>query len=534
MNTPKINIIIMTLVVAVMMGFSSCTEDLNVEPIDDDATTAETVYNSDSSYKQVLAKCYAGLALTGQEGPAGDADIQGIDEGFSNYLRQYWVAQEISTDEAVVSWSDEGLPEFNYQAWGASNDFVMAMYSRIFYQITLCNEFIRESSDSKLDKRGLSSSEKEKIRTYRAEARFLRAFSYWHALDMFGEVPLVTEKDGIGAYQPKQATKQEIYEFIETELKDIEDKLLAPKTNEYARADQAAAWTLLAKLYLNSEVYIGERKYTECLTYCDKVINSAYILEDNYEHLFLADNHTANGIIFPIAFDGQRSQTWGGTTFIISAAIGGNMDPSDYGSQEQWAGHRVTKQFFHKFGADTTYDDRAMFFTDGQSLEINDIAQFNQGLAVTKFKNITSTGTNGSNATFPDTDFPVFRLADVYLMYAEAVLMGGSGGSTSQAVNLINQLRQRAYGDDYSAHGEISSADLNLQFILNERARELYWECHRRTDLIRYGRFTGSSYLWAWKGNVKEGRATDDKYQLFPIPAPELNANPNLEQNDDY
>jgi hypothetical protein len=533
MRTQKLNILTI-LMVALILGFSSCTEDLEVEPIDDDATTSANVYKDVSSYKQVLAKCYAGLALTGQEGPAGDADIQGIDEGFSNYLRQYWVAQEIPTDEAVVSWSDEGLPEYNYQAWTPSNDFAMAMYSRIFYQITLCNEFIRESSDSKLNDRGFSSSEKEILRNFRAEARFLRAFSYWHALDLFGSVPLVTEEDGIGAYLPKQASKQKIFEFIETELKDIEDKLKAPLGNEYARVDQAAAWTLLAKLYLNAEVYIGEAKYTECISYCNNVINSSYILEDNYEHLFLADNHTANGVIFPVAFDGQNSRTWGGTTFIISAAIGGNMNPEDYGSQEEWAGHRVTKQFFYKFGTDTTYDKRAMFFTDGQSLEINDVALFSQGLAVTKFKNITSSGQAGSHATFPDTDFPMFRLADVYLMYAEAVLRGGSGGSESEAVTLINDLRQRAYGTDYSAEGQISTSDLTLDFILDERARELYWEGHRRTDLIRYGYFTSDKYLWAWKGRVQSGQATENTYRLYPIPSPELNANPNLTQNDGY
>ena len=531
MNTTKYKILITAVVAIIIMAFSSCTEDLEVQPLDDDATTAEMVYDSVSSYRQVLAKLYAGLALTGQQGPAGNADIQGIDEGFSNYLRQYWVAQELPTDEAVVAWSDPGLPAFNYQSWGSSNDFVMAMYSRIFYQVTLCNEFIRESSESKLSDRRFSESQKENIRYMRAEARFLRALSYWNAIDLYGSVPFVTEDDEVGFYQPEQISRDSLFGYIESELKDIEDNLVAPKQNEYARVDQAAAWTLLAKLYLNAEVYTGESKYTECLTYCNKVLNSPYQLDDNYEHLFLADNHTANGIIFPIAFDGMRSQTWGGTTFLISAAIGGSMNPQDYGTQEAWAGHRITKQLFNKF--DTTYDQRAMFYTDGQTLEINDVAVFEQGYACTKFKNVTSTGEAGSNSTFPDTDFPLFRLADVYLMYAEAVLMGGTGGDVATAVELINDLRERAF-EDYPTHGQISSADLNLRFILDERARELYWEGHRRTDLIRFDRFTSGSYLWAWKGGIQQGRATDDKYNLYPIPASDLNANPKLEQNEGY
>jgi len=529
------NKIFITVLIAIIMAFSSCTEDLEVQPLDDDATTAEMVYDSVSSYRQVLAKLYAGYALTGQQGPAGNADIQGIDEGFSNYLRQYWVAQELPSDEAIVAWADPGLPAYNYQAWGASNDFVMAMYSRIFYEITLCNEFIRESSESKLDARGFSDSEKETIRNFRAEARFMRALSYWHALDLFGYVPFVTEEDEVGAFQPEQISREDLFAYIEQELKDIEDKLVEPTQNEYARADQAAAWTLLARLYLNAEVYTGEPRYGDCITYCNKVIDpDLYVLEDDYQHLFLADNHTANGIIFPIAFDGMHTQTWGGTTFIISAAVGGNMNPTEFGIGGGWAGHRVTKQFVQKFGSDTTYDSRAMFYTDGQSLEINDVNIFQEGYAVSKFKNVTSTGQSGSNSTFPDTDFPMFRLADVYLMYAEAVVKGGAGGDQDKAVRLINDLRERAYGSDYPAEGKISASDLSEQFILDERARELYWEGYRRTDLIRYNQFTTSNYLWAWKGQIQEGRATNQKYRLYPIPASDLNANPNLQQHEDY
>ncbi len=527
------NKIWIAVVMIFIMAFSSCTEDLDVQPLDDDATTAETVYDSVASYRQVLAKLYAGYALTGQQGPAGDADIQGIDEGFSNYLRQYWVAQVLPTDVGVVAWADPGLPAYNYQSWGSSNDFVMAMYSRIFYEITLTNEFIRESSEGKLSSRGFSESQKERIRTFRAEARFLRALSYWHALDLYGNVPFVTEKDDVGAFQPEQISREDLFTYIEEELKAIEDEMAEPRQNEYARADQAAVWTLLAKLYLNAEVYTGEPRYEDCITYCNKVMDAGYTLEDEYQDLFLADNHTANGIIFPIAFDGNHSQTWGGTTFIISAAIGGNMNPTNFGVAGGWAGHRVTKQFVQKFGQDTTWDSRAMFFTDGQSLEINDVAIFQQGYAVSKFKNITSTGQSGSNSTFPDTDFPMFRLADVYLMYAEATVRSGAGDE-ARAVQLINDLRERAFGDDYSAHGEITTGDLDKQFILDERARELYWEGHRRTDLIRYGHFTTSDYTWAWKGGIQEGRATDDHYRLYPIPASDLNANPKLTQNEGY
>ena len=178
-----------------------------------------------------------------------------------------------------------------------------------------------------------------------------------------------------------------------------------------------------------------------------------------------------------------------------------------------------------------SFDRRAMFYTDGQEKEIADISQFTEGYAITKWKNITSDGQAGSDLTFMDVDFPMFRLADAYLMYAEAVVRGGSGGDIGTAVDLVNQVRARAYGD---ASGNISAEDLTLDFLLDERARELYWECHRRTDLVRFGQFSDGSYVWPWKGGVPEGTQTDSRYDIFPLPSSDVNANPNLTQNSGY
>ena len=629
-------ILAIALIATVSAVAMSCTDDLNTSPIDDDVVTSASVYETPEDYRKVLAKLYAGFATTGQQGPAGNPDIQGIDEGFSSYIRQLWVHQEIPTDEAVVGWNDPGLPSFNYQGWTASNDFVMGLYSRIFYEISLANEFIRNAQ-------GNSNSS---VQNYLAEARFIRALSYWHALDFYGGgIPFVTEEDGVGAYQPKPVSADSVFSYIENELKTIESQLPAPQQNEYARADQAAVWTLLTKLYLNAEVYIGEPHYNEAVTYANKVIDQGgYQLEDSYGDLFRADNHTANGIIFPIAFDGVNTQTFGGTTFIAHAAVGGSMNAGEFGLDGGWAGHRATPQFVGKFdnstqfngktsdnpnndpevyvpggyqsasgyggdwsppeapplvldqsasdsvfvgfvnfanagiefkftpernwnqdwgdnggdgtlepgGAniaapqaglykirvnltDMTYelntaDNRNTLYTDGQELDIPDLAEFTNGYAISKWKNITSSGQPGSDPTYVDIDFPMFRLADVYLMYAEATLRG-SNGDMNKAVNLINDLRERAYGNQ---DGNISQSELNLDFILDERARELYWEGHRRTDLRRYDRFTGSDYNWAWKGQDQAGSSTDETFQIYPIPASDINSNPNLTQNPGY
>jgi hypothetical protein len=283
---------------------------------------------------------------------------------------------------------------------------------------------------------------------------------------------------------------------------------------------------------LNAEVFTGTQKNTECVTYCEKVINAGYSLESNYDYLFRADNNLCDGIIFPIAYDGNYSKTWGGTTYIINAATGGGMNSSSVGISGGWAGNTTTSALVNKFPDETgDIDARAMFFTSEQSLEIGDYNNdFTQGYAITKWKNLTRDGVQGADGTHVDTDFPMFRLADVYLMYAEANLRGG-GGSTSTAVDYINQLRERAYGD---ATGNITSSNLTLDFILDERARELYWEGYRRTDLIRFGKFSTSNYVWPWKGGSENGISTDVKYNLFPIPSSDLSANPNLTQNPGY
>ena len=342
MNTKYFKIL-STSLVAGLIAITSCVKDLNTVPIDPTVVTSATVYKDANAYKQVLAKCYAGLALSGQQGAAGNPDISGIDEGFSQYLRQYFCAQELTTDEAVIAWNDGTLRNYHEQNWSPAGEFITALYNRIYYQISLCNEFIRESTDAKLDARGITGADKTLVQTYRAEVRFLRAFSYWHALDLFGNVPFVDETNEVGAALPEQITRQALFTYIESELIGIDNSLMDPKT-EYGRADKASAWMLLGKLYLNASVYTGTAKNTECITYMKKVITSGkYSLTANYSNMFKADNNTSAEIIFPINFDGIHSKTWGGTTFIVHASVGGSMTPTDFGIDGGWGGTKNHK-----------------------------------------------------------------------------------------------------------------------------------------------------------------------------------------------
>ncbi len=512
----------------------SCESELELTP-EDNRQGPEDIFQDPAAYKQFLAKLYAGLAVSGQEGPAGDPDLIGLDEGFSQYMRLYWMLQELPTDEALIGWNDAGLPELVGQTWTSGNPFIRTMYSRILYQVAQTNEFLRQSSESNLDSYGISEADRETIRQFRAEARFLRALSYYHALDLYGNPPFITEDDPVGAYLPEQIERAELFSYIESELLEIESQIVAARQNEYGRADRAAVWTLLAKLYLNAEEYTGTARYADVVNYSQKVIDAGYTLVDDYQKLFLADNNE-NGaqqeIIFPIAFDGINTNSYGGLTFIIHAAIGGSMDPAEFGVNSGWAGLRTTPTFVNLFpdGADSR-DEREMFYTDGQNLEADDLTSFSDGYAVAKYKNVDVDGNQGSDQTgeHVDTDFPMFRLGDVYLMYAEAVLRGG-GGSMDEALGYINDLRERAYPENPDL---VSSQDFDLNLILAERGRELYWEAHRRTDLIRFGRFTDQG-VWAWKGLVPQGTTTAGYRDLYPLPASDLGVNTNLTQNQGY
>jgi starch-binding outer membrane protein, SusD/RagB family len=513
---------------------SSCLKDLDRTPYYD--TTSAALFADFKNYKGILAKIYGGLILTGQKGPEDKTkkDLFLDDEGFSSYLRNYFNMQELPTDEVKCRWDDKGIPDMGQCVWTPGNDVVNYMYTRLAFQIVQANTFLREVTDEKLADRKIVGSEADQAREFRDEVRFLRALSYTHGLDMFRRMPFATETSDINK-NPSQATPAELFAFIEKELLEIESKLKAPKSNEYGRADQAAAWMLLAKLYLNAKVYIGVDRNADVIKYTQKVINAGYKLENNYKHNFNADNHTSSENIFNIQSDGINTQSYGGTNFIIHAQVNndatGTMIATDYGVGGGWGGLRATSQFAKKFtdsnGNLITADSRAIFFTNGHDVNNTSFTKFTDGYAVTKFTNLRRDGTPGINLDQVDTDFPLFRLADAYLMYAEANLRGG-GGSAADALKYVNELRQRAYGN---ASGDITSADLTLDFMLDERCRELYWEGHRRTDLVRFGKFTGSSYLWAWKGGLYEGVFINTTRDIYPIPFLDLAANPNLTQD---
>lgn len=508
-----------------------CT-DTGVEP--QSTVTEANIFSQPGSYLQFLAKLYAGLAVTGQVGPHGNADITANDEGFYNYVRNLWVLNELPTDEAALGWGDAGVQPLNQAQLDPSNPFITAMYYRIYYQVALTNEFLRQTTTAKLNSRGHTDPTLvAQVAEYRAEARFLRALSYWHGIDMFGPIPLLDENSPVGAAPPAQATRTAVYDFVVAELTSIIGDLPPAGAATYGRASDGAAQMLLAKVYLNAGVYTGTTRYTEAMTAIQAVIAGPYSLAAVWRNNFLADNHTSPEIIFPVTSDGLRTQTWGGTTFLIHASCGGALDNPTWrasaGIDFCWWGLRLKPEAYSRYAAGDT--SRTNWFgTAGQTVAMASLTNFNDGIAAPKFLNVTSAGAAGSHPTHPDTDFPMFRLADAYLMYAEAQLRGG-GGTLGQSETYLNALRARAFGD---ASGNVPAGMLTLDTVLAERGRELLWEGHRRSDLIRFGLFTGGTYLWAWKGGLVGGASIAATRDLYPFPSSELVANPNLTQNPGY
>jgi len=520
----------------------SCVKDLNVKPIDPNSILAGNLGDNPAYMKEVLGKIYASFIINGQ-GSNGGPDISAPDNDFFTTTRALWNCQEITTDEAICAWGDVGIADLNTQTWSPNNPFLTALYQRLSLSVTYANDFIRYTN----------GNTDPSVMQYNAEARFLRALAYSWDMDLFANPPFTTDADGVGKFFPKQIQRADLFNYVVSELHSIETKLGAPKFS-YPEADQAACWMLLARLYLNAEVYTGTAKYDSCKIYCDKVISSgAYSLATNYRQNFSADNDGNHNpeMIFAWEQDGVNTQGYVGTTFVIESCSDATYVRAErFGgltSNTDWNGNRTKKQFMNVLvDTLTTYGnvsipigdsvfalckDKRVYLKTKKSMVIPSASSSGDyGIGVYKFTAKNSDGSQAAdyNPAYASTDFPVFRYADALLMRAEALHRLGDNAS---AVLDINAVRTRAYGN---ASGNITSGQLTDQFILDERGREFYFEAQRRTDLVRFGKFTNGNYNWPWKGNALNGTNTDVHLNIFPIPGAEVSANPNIIQNTGY
>ncbi len=520
------------------LGMTSCTGDLDVDPIDPNLST-------EVSLDGLFLKCYANLALPGNGGTNGDSDIDGYDGGTAGFIRQMWNSNELPTDESICCWGDPGIAGFNFNQYDASHPMLHMYYYRLTTGINYCNSYLNEVGDG---------GDAQKV----AEVRFIRALQYYMLMDAFGNIPF-TEK----LEKPTQISRKDAYDWIEKELLAVEPNLMDAKAmkstdNGYGRATKGAAWMLLARLYLNAEVYTGTPQWGKAAEYAQKVINANYQLNTAgknqwtaYQMLFMADNgetDAAYEAVFPILQDGATTTSWGGSLFVIASTFDGSMHANPYddtatnNTTQAWGGNRARPELVKKFFplgnapeaesydvAAAAKDDRALFCTVGRTLNVEKTTEFTNGYAVAKWTNFRSDNAATKDAQFPDTDFFLFRLAEAYLTYAEATARENGGNTTAEGTDFINRLRSRAHATTRT------NASYSLNDIIDEWAREFYYEGRRRVDLIRFGLYGGNnSYKWQWKGGSYEGTTFSADLNIYAIPSNEISTNSNLTQNQGY
>jgi len=542
-----------------MLGLGSCVNDLDQLPQDPNVYTGPTFAENPREYLGgVLAKCYAGMAISGQDG-AGSSDMSGLDAGTSQYSRTLFMLNEFPTDEVMWLYQDAGVPELVQGTWSTGNVNIFGAYSRFYVHIAVCNDFIRLTRSLgdygvQVGGSGDKAISQAEIDQFVLEARALRAMSYYNVIDLFGNGVLAWDDMAYGDVPP-QKTRTELYDKVVADLEDVLAHF-SDATPVYGRIGKDAVEALLARFYLNAEVFTGTPAYDKCWNHCQNIMarhtggyNGTGMAKD-YLSIFCGNNDMfmpggaladQNEILWGIPFKSVMTECYGATKFLISAALKNMGDPTKpgegfcnqgwYGINDTWSCMHARKEFSDKFNFDL--DKRAYLWLreDAGFVPENSVYDdFQHGYASIKFTNVLcnadgsmpmykdeETGLNRCgikdqlpSVTFPDTDMPVIRLADVYLMAAECALRGA--GNRAQGLAYVNQVRTRA------GLAAWLNPEYTLDNLCDERARELYWENVRRTDLIRFGKFV-SGYNWSWKGNIEGGTNIDSYRTLYPLPA---------------
>ena len=542
-------------VIVSLFGLTACVQDLDVVPHDENKIM-------DFDQDAVFSKCYATLALTGQQGPAGSGDVDDIDEGTSAFIRMVWELQEFPTDECWVGWNDPGLPEIRTITWNSLNQLVQGLYYRFYFNITLCNHFLENAS---ADGKGAAQI---------AEVRFLRALNYYYLLDMFGSVPFA---DKVNAQKKPQYTRVQVFTWLEDELKDLENVLPETRLSDF-RVDKYAAKMLLARMYLNSEVYTGTAQWQKASDYAKEVMNGPHKLHTTsmggvytpYQEMFMGDNYRVLGGtdgegLLIIYQDGINAQCWGGSTFLVAACRDKNVyvNPA---TSEGWSGFRCSPEFVAKWvdvsktptilknefdmpkelgddraimcsvlntGAPVVTADTAIHTIDSIKTR-GSMGGFYEGWSLLKWTGRYIENPLGEDITvtphgtqFPDTDVPFMRVAEAYMTYAEAQFRLGNNGEAETAVKA---LRNRAHNT--------KAFTISEQFLLDEWSREFYAEGRRRIDLVRFGKFAGPEADYHWEGRGGKAStegivALDKKFNIYPIPESDIVAG-GLKQAEGY
>lgn len=558
------NIVNYIALVCVALGMASCVQDLNTKPIDPNSSTS---FNQE----RMFTKCYACMAVIGQSGPGEDSDVEDIDAGMSGFYRTIWYCNDLTTDEAFWIWDDaetRGLPTTD---WTGSSDMIRGIYTRLNINIKYCNHYLTYAG---------SDTDEEKRRI--AEVRWIRAFHYFYFMDMFLYTPFATEDSN---EFPHFIPRHQLYQWLVSELEELVIEL--PDQNQKYRVDKSAAQLLLARIYLNADVYNKYNKsWTEKSTLdrakvmanrvitegqhslvTDSIKTDSAFVYTAYQRLFMGDNHRDDVMkeaIFQIYQDGLYTQSHAGSKFLIAGPRIGGMNA--WGIEDEWHALRTSPTLIDKFlgpaGISRTdaasivldeyemrkklKDDRAIFCSDGMntslhknfklsgSMKVGNNDYFYDSWAGVKFTGVYSNASlpkysQRQNAGWPDADIPLLRLAEAYLIRGEAEAR--LSGNWDDAYADIKVLRDRARAPELSR--PITEED-----VLDEWCREFWFEGRRRMDLIRFNRFFGDEtnpYRYHWEGRMgkQDGQqffasGTPEYMNWFPIPSEDKRSNPNF------
>lgn len=550
------------IIVSLAAIFTSCLGDLDTLPLNKTDFTSENAYENEASYLNALAYINGYYMLVGQDDP-GSNDLGFSDAGQSEFLRQWFNLNEMTCDALKCVWGDSYLSDLQYDSWGGgTNDAMICVYTRAVKAIALVNEYLLQTEDSKLEARGQSNL-KPAIAGYRAEARFHRAMFFYTLMDLFGNPPFPTESNILNATNPEQIKRADLFNWLEEELLYLagnESAMPAKGEVPYPRPTKGSVWALLSRMYLNAEVYTGTARWQDAKDASQNVIDMGYKIHGTYADMFRQDNTTNGSVeefVFAVAYDRVHTQSWGGTTTFTSAsldeptnlALGAALGTKNGKiNAENWAGYHVPADYVARFelsgiewgnpdnvfGYDRARSDKRAFFSNNGCVEAFDPALQTSGWLCWKYNGLNADGSMAQpedaegNYKLSSADQPIFRLAEMYLNYAEAdARMNGGVVKDAVAAGYVKALRERA--------GVSVPSEITLDWLLDERAREFMWEGHRRVDLIRYGYFTDMNYPWTLKGGVLNGKVALPEYrELFPIIQSDLSANSNLVQNPGY
>jgi len=428
-------------------------------------------------------------------------------KGYAGADRGWFDLNETCTDELMLptrsdgAWADNGIWRQMYlHQWTSSQEFMNNTWNWLYRTIYKCNLAVDLLTKANAPEAAI------------AEAKVLRAFYYWMLMDGWGNIPFYTDIN-VTVDKVPQASRATVYNFIETELKANIDKLSTTKGGSYyGRFNKWAGYAFLAKLYLNAGVYTGTPKWAEAQAATDVIINQGgFSLVNSYLSLF-GDRCPDQEVLLAIFIDANQAPR----NIIGIRSLAGPHGNALFGIST-WNGATAHQDFINKYENGDVR--KAQWLTGAQpggvtyDVNISSLtsAGIYEGARSAKYLPALPLAGNGSASN----DFPVFRYADVFLMKAECLVRTGNAGA---AKALVDQIRSRA-------GLPASGTNPTLNDIYDERGRELCWEGHRRQDMIRFDRFTAAH-------DFKP--VSDNKYKLFPIPAPAFITNKSLVQNPGY